>query len=164
MTWNYDVCKLTLPDGQEIHLHQQGKAIYISEEDADILVKMRKNQLRTNFRANLAAFVARLRDAAKIREHARDGHVEFDPACPACRGAHGRMRPHRRFDAETRLGGQLSVDISGPHLPGKWPSGRGQDSPKNKQCTSCSEPIRWRLPSKEKRASIESSSHSTGLA
>ena len=58
------------------------------------------------------------------------GHVEFDPGCPKCRAAHGRMRPHIRLDMETRLGGQLSVDRSGPHLPGKWPSGRSEDAHK----------------------------------
>eukprot|EP00959_Pyramimonas_sp_CCMP1952_P195351 4084841-Pyramimonas_sp.AAC.1 len=38
------------------------------------------------------------------------------------------MKPHFRRDAATRPGGQLSVDLSGPHLAGRWPSGRPEDA------------------------------------
>ena len=128
MTWNSEVCKLTLPCGKEIHLPREGGSIFIFEDDAQVLLEMKAKLRNKRVRALAAALATRLRDAAKLREHAAGGHIEFDPACPGCRGAHGRMRPHRRLDVRTRLGGQLSVDISGPHLPGKWPSGRQEDA------------------------------------
>ena len=47
--------------------------------------------------------------------------------CPECRLGAIRRRAHRRQPEATKPGGELSVDLSGPHLPGRWPS----DSPES---------------------------------
>ncbi|CAK0805863.1 unnamed protein product, partial [Prorocentrum cordatum] len=101
MSWDAEQCVVMLAGGREVHLHRVNSALYISEGDAEVL-----------------------------RQHEEAGHVVFDPACSKRRGAFGRMRQHFRHDASTRPGGQLSVDLSGPHLPGRWPSGRPEDQGK----------------------------------
>ena len=43
------------------------------------------------------------------------------------------MRPHRRQGAGLRPGGDLSIDISGPHVPGRWPSDAPEAQPRRAQ-------------------------------
>ena len=58
----------------------------------------------------------------ELRHHEREGHLHFRPDCPGCRHASARSRPRRRLPETLRPGGELSVDISGPHTSGRWPS------------------------------------------
>ena len=44
------------------------------------------------------------------------------PECPECRLGAIRRRARRRQPESARPGGELSVDLSGPHVPGRWPS------------------------------------------
>ncbi|CAK0858473.1 unnamed protein product [Prorocentrum cordatum] len=127
MEWNPRRCGAHV--GNEfVDLHRENGSIYISEKNAEILRAARRAQLREKFRASMAALATNLRTLTKLRERQEGGHIHFDVNCPQCRGAHGRMRQHFRHDASTRLGGQLSIDLSGPHLPGRWPSGRSEDT------------------------------------
>ena len=50
------------------------------------------------------------------------GHVRKVGNCVPCAPGCGRMRSHFRLDPTTRPGGCLSVDTSGPHVPGIWPA------------------------------------------
>ena len=59
---------------------------------------------------------------AELRAHKRGGHVTFRPDCPGCRTGSARSRAHHRLAESERPGGELSVDISGPHTTGRWPS------------------------------------------
>ncbi|CAK0867649.1 unnamed protein product [Prorocentrum cordatum] len=127
MEWNPRRCGVHV--GNEfVDLHRENGSIYISEKNAEILRAARRAQLREKFRASMAALATSLRTLTKLRERQEGGHIHFDVNCPQCRGAHGRMRQHFRHDASTRPGGQLSIDLSGPHLPGRWPSGRSEDT------------------------------------
>ena len=47
--------------------------------------------------------------------------------CEECRLGAMRRRAHRRQPEAARPGGELSMDLSGPHVPGRWPS----DSPEH---------------------------------
>ncbi|CAK0886282.1 unnamed protein product [Prorocentrum cordatum] len=130
MVWNTAECKVRMRDGRELHHHRDGGSIYISEEDADVLRTARRAQQRHTFRARLVALARNLHGAAELQRHREEGHLKFLASCRECRGAAGRLRQHFRHDVSTRPGGQLSVDLSGPHLPGRWPSGRPEDVPK----------------------------------
>ena len=131
LEWNADHCTLALPGGREMQLVKAGTSIYIAEDDAAELRKAKKCKLRQKFQSNVATMAAKLRQLAELEEHKRGGHISFNASCPQCRGAAGRMRPHFRHDMSTRPGGQLSIDMSGPHLPGRWPSGRPEDVPRH---------------------------------
>ncbi|CAK0837207.1 unnamed protein product [Prorocentrum cordatum] len=127
MEWNPRRCGVHV--GNEfVDLHRENGSIYISEKNAEILRAARRAQLREKFRASMAALATSLRTLTKLRERQEGGRIHFDVNCPQCRGAHGRMCQHFRHDASARPGGQLSIDLSGPHLPGRWPSGRSEDT------------------------------------
>ena len=61
---------------------------------------------------------ARVLDAEERSDHERSGHVRMVGNCVPCAAVCGRMRSHFRLDPTTRPGGCLSVDKSGPHVPG----------------------------------------------
>ena len=58
----------------------------------------------------------------QLELHRRDGHRHFLPECAECRPGAIKQRPHRRLPELLRPGGELSVDLSGPHFPGRFPS------------------------------------------
>ncbi|CAK0910095.1 unnamed protein product, partial [Prorocentrum cordatum] len=101
MEWNPRRCGAHVGN-DFVDLRRENGSIYISEKNAETLTKLRERQ--------------------------EGGRIHFDVSCPQCRGVRGRMRQHFRHDARARPGGQLSVDLSGPHLPGRWPSGRAEDT------------------------------------
>ena len=63
---------------------------------------------------------ARILDAEERNDNEKGGHVREVGNCVPCAAGGGRMRSHFRLDPPTRPGGYLSVDISGPHVPGIW--------------------------------------------
>ena len=65
---------------------------------------------------------ARVFDSEESIDHENSGHERKEGNCVPCAAGCGRTRSHFRLDPTTRLGGCLSVDISGPHAPGVWPA------------------------------------------
>ena len=63
---------------------------------------------------------ARVLDSEERSVHERGGHVRKAGNCFPCAAACGRLRSHFRLDPTTRPGGCLSVDTSGPRVPGIW--------------------------------------------
>ena len=70
-------------------------------------------------------------EAEKMDRHRARGHNPKDPNCPVCVLAPMRRRPHTRLNPRTQCGGELSIDLSGPHvacfIPGRrreQPTGR----------------------------------------
>ena len=58
----------------------------------------------------------------ELEENRRQGRRHFSAECPERRHGGLRSRAHRRQREVDRPGGELSLDISGPHMPGRWPS------------------------------------------
>ena len=58
----------------------------------------------------------------ELAEHRKSGHKRFMPECAECRLGAIRRRSHRRQLDVAKPGGEVSMDLSGPHLPGRWPS------------------------------------------
>mgnify|MGYP001233448546 CR=1 FL=1 len=58
----------------------------------------------------------------ELEEHRRGGRFKFMPERPECREGAIRQRPHRRQVDGDRPGGELSIDVSGPHVPGRFPT------------------------------------------
>ena len=65
---------------------------------------------------------ARVLDSEERFPNEKSGHLRKAGNCVPCAAGCGRARSHIRLDPTTRLGGCLSVDISGPHAPGVWPA------------------------------------------
>ena len=63
----------------------------------------------------------------ELAEHKANGHKHFTKECEESRLGAIRRRAHRRQPETARPGGELSMDLSGPHVPGRWPS----DSPEH---------------------------------
>ena len=64
----------------------------------------------------------RILDSEERSDHEKGGHVrKFGNSVPCAAGC-GRTRSHFRLDPTARPGGCLSVDNSGPHVPGFWPA------------------------------------------
>ena len=61
----------------------------------------------------------------ELAEHKKGGHRKFMPECSECRLGAVKRRAHRRQPDAAKPGGEVSMDLSGPHLPGRWPT----DSP-----------------------------------
>ena len=64
----------------------------------------------------VTAYRAKLKAQQDLDEHRRAGHIRYSPDCPECKRGAAKKRPHRRL--LTRMGGELSVDISGPFMKG----------------------------------------------
>ncbi|CAK0845573.1 unnamed protein product [Prorocentrum cordatum] len=111
-----DRARVMLPGQGAIELELEGTAAYIYEDDAQRLRTMRQ-QLRARAGAKMLAahfdVVVAAAQRLSLEEHKRRGHPSFRPDCYECRLAAGRVRAHWRLDARTRLGDQLSADISG---------------------------------------------------
>eukprot|EP00971_Amphidinium_carterae_P169429 3356775-Amphidinium_carterae.2 len=60
-------------------------------------------------------------------EHRRRGHFPKDPGCPVCAVASKRRRPHTKLNPSTQAGGELSVDLSGPHVLTYLPGDRAKE-------------------------------------
>ena len=58
----------------------------------------------------------RLKTQKELDDHRRGGHAQYSPDCPECKRGAAKKRPHRRL--LSRMGGELSVDISGPFVKG----------------------------------------------
>ena len=69
----------------------------------------------------------------ELAKHRREGHVNFLKECPECREGRAKRRPHRRQQPHERPGGELSLDLSGPHWPARWPSDAAELWPKRPQ-------------------------------
>ena len=54
-----------------------------------------------------------------MKEHCKYGHQEFVPYCPGCAQGAAKKRSHWRLDPDTRPGGTLALDLSGPHVLGR---------------------------------------------
>ncbi|CAK0814311.1 unnamed protein product, partial [Prorocentrum cordatum] len=128
-----DRARALLPGQGAIELELEGATAHIYEDDAQRLRAMRQ-QLRTRAGARMLAahfdVVVAAVQRLSLEEHKRRGHPSFRPDCYKRRLAAGRTRAHWRLDAPTRPGGQLSVDISGPHPAGLWPGALPEGRPK----------------------------------
>ncbi|CAK0841691.1 unnamed protein product, partial [Prorocentrum cordatum] len=130
LLWGSQRAAVVMPRGGTMELELENGMAYISEQDAEVLRQMRR-RLRlqrgaARFRAGALAAVIQL----SLAEHKAGGHRNFRPDCAECRLAAGRLRHHWRLEADTRPGGQLSADISGPHPPARWPSALQEDRPR----------------------------------
>ena len=114
--------QLTMSDGRLIDLTMKDGLPYISKQDFEMLKRARAQGHWKRVQDNLKALAARIRTVAELQAHRAAGHPTYSAQCPECRKANSRQRPHYRLDPSTRGGGELSVDVSGPHGPGRWPS------------------------------------------
>ena len=64
----------------------------------------------------VTSFRVKLKTQKELDDHRRGGHAQYSPDCPECKRGAAKKRPHRRL--QTRMGGELSVDISGPSIKG----------------------------------------------
>ena len=64
----------------------------------------------------VTAYRAKLKAQKDLDDHRRAGHIQYSPDCPERKRGAAKKRPHRRL--QTRMGGELSVDISGPFMRG----------------------------------------------
>ena len=116
-TWENGDAYLQHED-QRIDLHIMDGLPYIKKNDLDIILR---DNFKNRFSSFVHAFSARLRDVFELMKHRAGGHQQFSKDCPECRKANPRTRPHFKLDANTRPGGELSIDISGPHGAGYYP-------------------------------------------
>ena len=58
----------------------------------------------------------KIKTQQQLDEHRRQGHLRYSPDCPECKRGAANQRPYHR--ALTRQGGELSIDIGGPYIPG----------------------------------------------
>ena len=65
---------------------------------------------------------SRVLNSEELSDHETGGHVRKVGNCVPCAVGCGRKRNHFRLDPSTGLEGCLSLDISGPHVPGIWPA------------------------------------------
>ncbi|CAK0894421.1 unnamed protein product [Prorocentrum cordatum] len=130
MTWSPSICEVRLPDGRAIDFIRDGGSIYLDEDSADVLRQLRTAMRERRARAALARAIAAAVSLHDLGRHRAEGHPRFMAECGECRRAAGRMRPHLRLDQTTRPGGQLSVDLSGSHPPGRRPSSWQEDQPR----------------------------------
>ena len=128
--WQGPQCKLVLPGGAEIGLIVKGRCIYIRESDAATLRKLRKELRERNMAISMKWAHVYTVTVQQLRQHQLLGHPSFLKECRDCRLAAGRMRVHRRMDPSLRPGGELSLDVSGPHSPAIWPSAFPEDTTK----------------------------------
>ena len=125
--WNDKMCDVVLPNGDRISLIQLRSSIYIREADAEVLRGLRRSLRGEALRVAVHEARAAVVTMVQLEEHRRLGHPHFLAECRECRMAAGRMRPHFRLNPDMRAGGELSVDMSGPHYPCGWPTGDRQD-------------------------------------
>ncbi|CAK0824458.1 unnamed protein product [Prorocentrum cordatum] len=130
MNWSPSICEVRLPDGRTIDFIRDGGSIYLDEDSADVLRQLRTAMRERRARAALARAIAAAVSLHDLERHRAEGHPRFMAERGECRRAAGRTRPHLRLDQTTRPGGQLSVDLSGPHPPGRWPSSWQEDQPR----------------------------------
>ncbi|CAK0848315.1 unnamed protein product [Prorocentrum cordatum] len=130
LSWSSSARAPSYPTGEVIALLREKGAIYIEEGDAEFLRDRRRQAKRAVIDERMSTLAAGLRRRELLQEHMEGGHTSVRPDCPGCRGAHGRLRAHHRFDVTTRPEGQLNIDTSGPHPPGRWPSSRPENSAK----------------------------------
>ncbi|CAK0866540.1 unnamed protein product [Prorocentrum cordatum] len=139
-----DRARVMLPGQGAIELELEGTAAYIYEDDAQRLRTMRQ-QLRARAGAKMLAahfdVVVAAAQRLSLEEHKRRGHPSFRPDCYECRLAAGRVRAHWRLDARTRLGDQLSADISGPHPAGLWPGERPGEQLEQAAAAAAEQPL-----------------------
>ena len=127
MTWNANQCFVQLPNGDRVHFQVRGITIFIKEADAEILRTLRREAVAKRASEIMASAAARVATLIELEKHKLLGHPKYMPECSDCRKAQGRMRPHFRLSPSTRAGGELSLDISGPHPPAMWPDSTAQD-------------------------------------
>ena len=128
LKWGKDSASIEGPRGFRIDMEVQGGSAYLDEDDAETLREMRRAARRTSASLALATpsgigLAVRAVQKMTLEEHRKGGHQHFRADCPECLHAAGRMRSHWRLAPETRPGGSLSCDVSGPHCSCKFPSG-----------------------------------------
>ena len=58
----------------------------------------------------------KFKSQTELDQHRREGHVVYSPHCPECKKGAAKQRPHKR--QALKQGGELSIDIAGPYIPG----------------------------------------------
>merc|ERR1711973_483065 len=121
MVWDKKGAFLTLPGGRTIKLMMRNNCPHAKPDVVRFFEKLKQREYKKQRVQQLlvkmvAARRAKLKNQQELDDHRRAGHVEFSPDCPECKRGAARKRPHRRL--QTRMGGELSVDISGPFMKG----------------------------------------------
>ena len=110
-----------LPNKKGLKVPVYNNCPYAAEEVLKLVRQLREAEERRRrvriYNASLYnALRLRIKSEQELDEHRRQGHPRYPPDCPECKRGVARRRPHTRADA--RSGGELSVDIGGPHIPG----------------------------------------------
>ena len=119
---------LVMPNGEVIPLVAKGKSLYIKERHAEMLRVLRAGIKQTVELEALMWATANVVTTKMLEQHKLEGHLTFMKECEECRLASGRMRVHRRIAPSLKPGGELSVDMSGPHHLGLFPSALPEDA------------------------------------
>ena len=122
LTWSSEGASLRTPQGREFHLVVRNNLPYVTKKDFEVLKSIRASSRWGRLRKGIRALVVKLRNMQELQAHREGGHQRYSPQCPECVRAKPRQRAHYRRDPTSKPGGELSVDISGPHCPGRWPT------------------------------------------
>ena len=121
---------LRAQDGQEFEVLLKSGCPYLHRDDLAELLQIRRRMLSARRRRWARAAVSQIKSKVELMRHCALGHPQFLASCDESCAASGRMRPHWKLDPDTRPDGELSVDISGPHTPGRWPTDLPEALPK----------------------------------
>ena len=121
VVWDKKGAFLTIPGGKTVKLTMHNNCPHAGPEIVKHFEKLKKKEYKKRRGEELAvklvsAFRAKLKTQKELDDHRRGGHAQYSPDCPECKKGAARKRPHRRL--QTRMGGELSVDISGPFIKG----------------------------------------------
>ena len=110
-----------MPGKRTIKLLMRNNCPHASPEIVKDFEALKKQQYRQRFREELViklaqAYRAKIKSQQELDAHRRAGHPQYSPDCPECKRGAARKRPHKRL--QSRMGGELSVDLSGPFIKG----------------------------------------------
>ena len=121
VVWDKKGALLTLPGGKTVKLMMRNNCPHAGPDIVKLFENLKKaeykkRRIEQHIVKLVAARRAKLKNQQELDEHRRSGHILYSPDCPECKRGAARKRPHRRL--ETRMGGELSVDLSGPFIRG----------------------------------------------
>merc|ERR1711989_97385 len=121
LEWTKIGALLVLPNKKRSKIPVRNNCPYASKEVLRIVKRLREFEekhrvVRTYFAQLYSVLKVRLCTQSELDTHRRQGHIQYSPDCPECKRGVARQRAHHR--AETRAGGELSIDIGGPYPVG----------------------------------------------
>ena len=145
LKWSRDSCRLHLPRGRAMHVSVINGEPWIRRADMDELITICNGGDDGKPGARVAEDGPGgdhqepddEQEPPSLAEHRRCGHHPKRGDCPVCQIASVRRRPHTKLNPLTRAGGELSVDISGPHVSAHLPGDRAA-KPRGKYFLICS--------------------------